>query len=69
VEGVRSIRGRTYGSNIFLDVVVLMNPTLTVLQSHYVTEIIEERLANEFGVYDTDVHVEPYLHEHKKIED
>ncbi|SKA06711.1 cation diffusion facilitator family transporter [Pilibacter termitis] len=61
VERVRAIRGRQYGANIFLDVVVEMDPTLTVLQSHYITEIIEERLQKELGVFDTDVHVEPFL--------
>ncbi|MDR0921509.1 MAG: cation diffusion facilitator family transporter [Lactobacillales bacterium] len=61
VKGVRTIRGRTYGANIFLDVVVLMDPTLTVMQSHYITEIIEKKLQEEYGIFDTDVHVEPYL--------
>lgn len=60
IKKIRSMRGRTYGANIFLDVVVEMDPSLTVLQSHYVTEIIEKRLKSEFGVFDVDVHVEPY---------
>jgi cation diffusion facilitator family transporter len=61
VKEVRLIRGRMYGTNIFLDVVVAMSPNLSVLQSHSVTEIIEKRLAEEFQVYDTDIHVEPYV--------
>ncbi|MDR1522055.1 MAG: cation diffusion facilitator family transporter [Streptococcaceae bacterium] len=60
VKEVRLIRGRTYGTNIFLDVVVAMDSNLSVLQSHLVTEIIEKRLAEEFQIYDIDVHVEPY---------
>lgn len=59
VEGVRSLRGREYGSHIFLDVVVYMNPQWTVEHSHQVTEIIEEKLAHQFNIYDVEVHVEP----------
>jgi len=66
VKKVRSIRGRMYGSNVYLDIVVEMDPQMTVLQSHYVTEIIEKRLTEEYGVFDCDVHVEPYLVGRKK---
>jgi cation diffusion facilitator family transporter len=61
VKEVRLIRGRTYGTNIFLDVVVAMDLNLSVLQSHLITEIIEKRLSNKFQIYDIDIHVEPYL--------
>lgn len=59
VSNVKSQRGRSYGSNIYLDIVVEMNPDLSVYESHEVTEQIEEILRKEFSVYDTDVHVEP----------
>jgi len=61
VKSVRTVRGRMYGANIFLNVVVAMDPMLTVIQSHYITEVIEKRLSDEFGVYDTEIHVEPYF--------
>ena len=59
VSNVKSQRGRSYGSNIYLDIVVEMNPDLSVYESHEVTEQIEEILRKDFSVYDTDVHVEP----------
>ncbi|MCL2676961.1 MAG: cation diffusion facilitator family transporter [Streptococcaceae bacterium] len=59
VKKVRTIRGRTYGSNIFLDVVVEMSPDLSVSESHAATEEIEETLMSGFDVFDVDVHVEP----------
>lgn len=59
VKSVKMLRGRTYGSNIFLDVVVKMSPDLSVLESHATTEVIEKLLREQFNVYDTDVHVEP----------
>jgi cation diffusion facilitator family transporter len=62
VKHVKSIRGRMYGENIYLDVVIEMDPSLTVLQSHYITEIIEKKLSLEYQVFDTDIHIEPYMY-------
>lgn len=59
VVRVKSQRGRTYGSNIYLDVVLEMNPDLSVYESHAITEEVENLLKEKFGVFDTDVHVEP----------
>ena len=59
VKGVKLVRGRSYGSNIFLDVVVEMSPDLSVFESHEATEFIEKMLIDNYGVYDVDVHVEP----------
>lgn len=59
VKSVKMIRGRTYGSNIFLDVVVEMSRDLSVYESHAATEKIERMLIAGFDVYDVDVHVEP----------
>ena len=59
VTKVKKQRGRSYGSNIYLDIVVEMNPDLSVYESHAITEQIEEILSKRFSVYDTDVHVEP----------
>jgi cation diffusion facilitator family transporter len=61
IDDVKSIRGRTYGSNIFLDVVVDMSPDMSVYESHTNTEIIEQKLKNDFDVFDVDVHVEPTI--------
>ncbi|PCS00656.1 cation transporter [Lactococcus fujiensis JCM 16395] len=61
VQNVKLVRGRTYGSNIFLDVVVEMSPDLSVFESHAATESIEKMLRDEFDVYDVDVHVEPAI--------
>ena len=59
VKRVKMVRGRTYGSNVFLDVVVEMSRDLSVFESHEATEFIEAMLIDNFGVYDVDVHVEP----------
>ena len=48
VSNVKSQRGRSYGSNIYLDIVVEMNPDLSVYESHEVTEQIEDILRKNF---------------------
>ena len=59
VEGVRNIRGRQYGANIFIDAIVYMDPQMTVQQSHDITEIIEKELMQQFDIFDVEIHVEP----------
>ena len=59
VQSVKNIKGRTYGSNIYLDVTVTMRPELTVKESHDVADQIESLLRDKYQVFETDVHVEP----------
>lgn len=59
VEGVRNIRGRQYGANIFIDAIVYMDPTMTVQESHDITEIIEKEVMKKFDIFDVEIHVEP----------
>ncbi|MDR2976315.1 MAG: cation diffusion facilitator family transporter [Streptococcaceae bacterium] len=70
VKSVKLLRGRTYGANIFLDVVIEMSPDMSVAESHQTTEEIEKTLREQFDVYDTDVHVEPaVLPEESRVAD
>ena len=48
VTKVKKQRGRSYGSNVYLDIVVEMNPDLSVYESHAITEQIEEVLSKAF---------------------
>lgn len=59
IYAVNSLRGRTYGSNIYLDIVLEMNPDLSVYESHEITEQVEQMLSDRFEIYDIDIHVEP----------
>jgi cation diffusion facilitator family transporter len=59
VKSVKSIKGRTYGANTYIDITVTMDPTLTVKESHDVSDLIETILYEQFEVHETDVHVEP----------
>lgn len=59
ITAVKSQRGRHYGSNVYLDIVLEMHPDLSVYESHEITEQVETLLRDQFGVYDIDIHVEP----------
>lgn len=59
ISAVKSQRGRHYGANVYLDIVLEMHPDLSVYESHEITEQVEQLLKNQFGVYDIDIHVEP----------
>ena len=58
---MKDIRGRNYGSNIYVDITVLMDSNLTVKESHTIADSIEQVLLEKFQVHETDVHVEPFV--------
>ena len=59
ITQVKSQRGRTYGSNIYLDIILEMNPDLSVYESHEIADRVEEMLMERFGIFDIDIHIEP----------
>lgn len=59
VKGIKSIKGRNYGNNEVVDVVILVNSQLNVHQAHDIATKVEDTLTDEYGVYDIHVHVEP----------
>lgn len=59
VTRVKSVKGRNYGANIYVDVVVEMPAEFSVKQSHAIADQIEFLLRDTFGVFEIDVHVEP----------
>ncbi|MET3557990.1 cation diffusion facilitator family transporter [Streptococcus rupicaprae] len=59
ISSIKAIRGRSYGSNIYLDIVLEMHPDLSVYESHEVTEQVEDLLKIKYGIFDIDIHVEP----------
>ncbi|KHD46743.1 cation diffusion facilitator family transporter [Streptococcus hongkongensis] len=59
ISDVKALRGRTYGSNVYLDIVLEMNPDLSVFESHAITEKVERLLSEKYHIYDIDIHVEP----------
>jgi cation diffusion facilitator family transporter len=59
VKGIKEIKGRNYGSNEVIDVVILVDRTLGIQEAHDIATDVEEKMKQEHGVYDVHVHVEP----------
>lgn len=56
---ISSIKGRVHGNHLLLDLDILVDPDLTVYESHLITEQIEERLKQSFQISHVQIHVEP----------
>ncbi|MDF9762106.1 MULTISPECIES: cation diffusion facilitator family transporter [Peribacillus] len=59
VKGIKEIKGRNYGNNEVIDVVILVNSTLDIKEAHDIATHVEKVMMKNHGVYDVHVHVEP----------
>ena len=59
VQDCHSIRVRSSGPQIFIDVHVLMNGELSLKEAHRLTEVIEEQIQHAIPGADITVHPEP----------
>jgi len=59
VETVKEIKGRMHGDHVFLDLVIEVDPQLSVYESHEITEEIENELKRQFNIEHVHVHIEP----------
>lgn len=71
VAGVRDcheIRTRGKADNVHVDMHVLVDPLMSVLESHRVANIIEKKIRDSYpSVTDVVVHIEPSTHEHDEL--
>lgn len=65
IQKIKEIRGRNYGNNAVIDIVILVQPNLSLEQAHDIATAVEEKLKKENDVYDVNVHVEPNTPEPK----
>ena len=56
---MKDIKGRVYGNNIMVDVIIIVDAALNIAEGHKITEDIENQLKSKFDVIDAVVHVEP----------
>ncbi|WP_188888559.1 cation diffusion facilitator family transporter [Paenibacillus radicis (ex Gao et al. 2016)] len=59
VESIKDIKARVHGSNVLIDVIVQVNPQLSLIESHRISDEIEKRLARRSNIMSVHVHVEP----------
>lgn len=59
VEVIKDLKARVHGNHVLVDVVIEVNPELTVKESHDISDRVEERMRNLKNVMHVHVHVEP----------
>lgn len=57
---VSDIRGRTVGNQVMMDMIVYVDPDMTVRAGHDITDRIESLLYDQLGIQYVTIHVEPY---------
>ncbi|WP_078408504.1 cation diffusion facilitator family transporter [Priestia abyssalis] len=63
VKSVRDLKARMQGNHILLDVTVKVDPSLSVIKSHFIADQIEEMMEDLHKVRSTFVHIEPDVKE------
>ncbi|MCQ6558913.1 cation diffusion facilitator family transporter [Paenibacillus mendelii] len=61
VRSIKDIKARVHGSNVLLDVVVLVDPQLSLVESHRISDEIEKRMERKHNIMSVHVHVEPLV--------
>lgn len=59
VEGIKDLKARVHGNHVLVDVVIEVDPQLTVIESHEISDRVEERMRRIQNVMHVHVHVEP----------
>jgi cation diffusion facilitator family transporter len=60
VKEVGRIRSRWVGSDIAIDIVILVNAELTTEESHRIADQIETMIEEQFNIRDAFIHIEPF---------
>ena len=63
VLGIKDVKGRLHGNQALVDITILVNPELTVKESHAIADRIEEKLKEEQDIPHAHIHIEPYEEE------
>jgi cation diffusion facilitator family transporter len=59
VENVGDLKARKHGNRAIIDVTIKVDPSLNVVESHEITEKIEDAIKEAYNVESIQVHVEP----------
>jgi len=59
VHEVTDIKARMHGNQVLVEATVRVDPDLNVIESHSITEKIENRLEKECNVQSATIHIEP----------
>ena len=59
VKKIRDIKGRYYGNNAVLDIVITVHSSLNIGEAHDISTRVEQALKEQHDIYEVHVHVEP----------
>jgi cation diffusion facilitator family transporter len=59
VHEVTDIKARMHGNQVLVEATIRVDPDLNVIQSHNITEKVENRLEKECNVQSATIHIEP----------
>ncbi|RJE88857.1 cation transporter [Paenibacillus sp. 1011MAR3C5] len=65
VMAIKDIKARIHGSNVLVDVIVLVDPELSLIESHRICDEIERRMGRKHNIMGVHVHVEPLEQDQK----
>ncbi len=59
VESIKDIKARVLGNNVMVDVTIQVDGSLNVVESHEISEKVEDRMNVEHNISHVHVHIEP----------
>ncbi|NIK78334.1 cation diffusion facilitator family transporter [Paenibacillus castaneae] len=62
VKSIKDIKARVHGSHVLIDVIVQVDPDLSLIESHEISDEIEQRMRKRHNIMSVHVHVEPDGH-------
>ncbi|WP_400163388.1 cation diffusion facilitator family transporter [Brevibacillus sp. TJ4] len=66
VTEIGDIKARYHGNSVLVDVVIHVNPGLSVAESHHISDLIEDQMSKEHNIHSVHVHIEPEREQIKK---
>ncbi|ENH95710.1 cation efflux system [Gracilibacillus halophilus YIM-C55.5] len=60
VKEVRDVKGRLHGNHSLVEITILVDPALTVSESHRISDHIEDHLKERLNIPHAHIHIEPY---------
>jgi cation diffusion facilitator family transporter len=59
VKEIKDIRARIHGSMVLVDVIIIVDPVISLVDSHEICNTIEQRMKRKHDIIHVHVHVEP----------
>ncbi|GAB6927240.1 manganese transporter MneS [Paenibacillus sp. JCM 10914] len=59
VEGIKEVKARIHGNHVLVDVVIEVDPHISVLEGHHISDRIEEKMSQVHNTMNVHIHVEP----------